>query len=115
MPGHLTPIGEPMHRFKKWRDTLQAASSPKAVVEVMENYVDSLPFSVLQTLPPSCVLALTTHPLDIQSVAVTFIQAELFLLADDERGQILHEVAHTFAAAATRVTALSQPLLATDD
>lgn len=104
-----------MHRFQKWREALQAAGTDRAVFEVMERYVDSLPFSVLEKLPPDCVLAITGHPLDIQNAAVTVLQAELRLPADAETRDFLHEVAHTFAAAALRVTALSARPVHADD
>lgn len=96
-----------MHRFQRWRDALQVATTESAVAGVMERYVDSLPFSVMEALPADCRVALTRQPLDVQNAAVTVLQAELFSKAEAEERQALHEVAHTFAAAALRITSLS--------
>jgi len=72
----------------------------------MADYVDTLTPAVISTLPRECQLALADH--DIQGAAVTLIQCEMAFHGDPAIADLLHEVAHTYAAASTRIMRLSR-------
>jgi hypothetical protein len=93
-----------MHRFLKWRESLYLAGSVSAVEAIMREYVDVVA-AVAQSLPEDCKRAIA-HPLDIQDAAVTLMQAELQCRGESDEHALLHEAAHTFAAAAVRITQL---------
>ena len=94
-----------MHRFQRWRDAIQSARDPAAVSKVMREYVDSLPPTVISVLPPDSRRALGDP--DIQRAAVSILHCELAFKGDAEVADLLHEVAHTFAAASLRLARLS--------
>lgn len=94
-----------MHRFQKWRDALQVAASQRSVTRVMRDYARALPAAVRATLPEACQYALD-DPIDVQEAAVTLVQAELAYTGTDGETELLHEIAHTFAAAAVRFRGL---------
>ena len=94
-----------MHRFQKWRDALQMAGSQRAVNRVMREYAHALPAEVRATLPAECLYILD-EPIDVQEAAVTLVQAELAYTGTGRETEVLHEVAHTFAAAAVRFRGL---------
>lgn len=94
-----------MHRFKKWRDALQVAASQRSVTRVMRDYARALPADVRATLPADCQYALD-DPIDVQEAAVTLVQAELAYTGSGSETDLLHEIAHTFAAAAVRFRGL---------
>jgi len=98
-----------MHTFERWRDNLQLAPSVKSVTSMMRDYVDAVG-PVIATLPSECQRALV-QPVDVQAAAVTLLQAELQFRGSPEVAAVLHQVAHTFASAAVRITALhTKPL-----
>jgi hypothetical protein len=84
---------------------MQIAPTPAAVKSVMDDYVRSLPQEVRAILPADCRHALDT-PLEVQAAAVALLQAELSHRGDKDAGMILHEMAHTFAAASVRLASL---------
>jgi len=90
-----------MHRFQTWRDALQVAASQRSVTRVMREYARALPAELRSTLPDACQYALT-DPIDVQEAAVTLLRAELGPAGSGKDGEALHEIAHTFAAAALR-------------
>lgn len=94
-----------MHRFQKWRDALQVAVSQRSVTRVMREYAHALPAEVRATLPAECQYALD-DPIDVQEAAVTLVQAELAHVGTARESELLHEIAHTFAAAAVRFRGL---------
>jgi hypothetical protein len=101
-----------MHRFQRWRDILQAAPDEEAVGRAMRDYVAVLPPAVISLLPEDCQRALCD--LDIQGAAVTLLHCELGFTGDSATAELLHEIAHTFAAASTRITRLGrEPLMPT--
>ena len=95
-----------MHRFQRRRDAIQAASSTAAVDEVMMEYGRTIPEAVAASLPPECQRALKDP--DIQSAAVGLLHCELGFKGDPEMAALLHEVAHTYAAASLRITRLTK-------
>jgi hypothetical protein len=90
-----------MHRFQKWRDALQVAASQRSVTRVMREYARSLPAHIRGTLSADCQYVLV-EPIDVQVAAVTLLQAELAHTGTNPESELLHEIAHTFAAAALR-------------
>jgi hypothetical protein len=93
-----------MHRFQKWRDALQLAPDVKAVGGVMQEYVATLTPADLEHMPAPCRGALRESPLDVPGIAVCLLQAELSWKGGPEAWAVLHDVAHIFALAATRLT-----------
>jgi hypothetical protein len=59
----------------------------------------------LEALPKECRDALQGD-FDVQGAAVALLHAELRFKGSDEQHAVLHEIAHTFASAAVRVTLL---------
>jgi hypothetical protein len=93
-----------MHRFQRWRDVLRVAPNTQTIIRVVDDYVATLdPY--LDALPRECKLALT-KPIDVQGAAVTLLQAEMGFSGREEVREVLHEIAHTFAAASVRLTTL---------
>jgi len=93
-----------MHRFQKWRDALHIAPDARAVEGVMKDYVRTLSPEVLAVLPADCRSGMDAVPIDIPAVAVCLLQFELRFRGEPESGAMLHDVAHIFALAATRLT-----------
>ena len=93
-----------MYRFQRWKDTLQIAPNEGTVVGVMRDYVAAIEPEVIATLPVECKRAMALS--DIQSAAVTLLHAELMYRGTPEIGELLHEIAHTFAAASVRLSRL---------
>jgi hypothetical protein len=93
-----------MDRFLEWREVLQLAPNLKAVNAIMQDYVKEFG-PVLEALPKECRDALRGD-IDVQAAAVALLQAELRFKGSDEQRAVLHEIAHTFASAAVRVTLL---------
>ena len=96
-----------MHRFQKWRDALQIAPDEKTLMALMRDYVNGLRPDVLDTLPDGCRRVLSdSATLDVNSAAVTLLHEELAHRGVPGVGDVLHEIAHTFAAAAVRLARL---------
>jgi len=96
-----------MHRFQKWRDALQIAPDEKTLTSLMSDYVQGLNPDVLHALPEGCRRLLCNGAaLDVQATAVALLQAELAERGVPAAGDLLHEIAHTFAAAAVRLARL---------
>jgi hypothetical protein len=100
-----------MHRFQKWRDALQIAPDVKAVTGVMQDYVTTLQPDELERIPEACRQALSEVPLDIPAIAVCLLQSELGWKGDPQAWGVIHDVAHTFALAATRLTLVQRGTL----
>lgn len=94
-----------MHRFHRWREVLLATTDEESVRRVMRDYAGTLA-PVVPSLPEDCQRALKED--DIQSAAVTLLQSEVRFDGPDEVRKLLHEIAHTYAAAALRLTALNR-------
>jgi hypothetical protein len=94
-----------MHRFQKWREALQLAPDANTVQGIVRDYVEAIR-PIVGVLPEDCGRVLLQSELNIQSAAVTLLQAELRATGDDEQRALLHEIAHTLAAAAVRITLL---------
>ena len=103
-----------MHHFDRWRDALNHARNETELIDVVRNYISALNASVVETLPPDCQAALR-DPSDIQAAAVTILQGELAFRGDGEMGALLHEIAHTFAAASVRLTRLRRESISPGD
>jgi hypothetical protein len=95
-----------MHRFQRWRQILQEAHTEEAIVSVMRDYVATLTPEVVSLFPENCQQALRDP--DIQSAAVALLQCELSFKGPETITGVLHEIAHTYAAASTRLTAIKR-------
>ena len=91
-----------MHRFQRWREVLQGAHTAHEVAVIMRDYVNSLPPGTIEVLPEECQRVLPDP--DVSSAAVALLHCEM--TAKDlspEVATVLHEIAHTFAAASVRL------------
>lgn len=95
-----------MHRFERWRDVIQRASDEKDVVRAMRDYVEAIPATVIEALPDDCQRALADG--DIQSAAITLLHFELAYKGEPAVAELLHEIAHTYAAASMRIARLAR-------
>jgi hypothetical protein len=93
-----------MHRFELWRQAIQSAADSQAVARVMRDYVEGIPPDVVAALPAECQRALSDP--DVQAAAITILHAELSYRGDSATAQLLHEIAHTHAAASMRIARL---------
>ena len=93
-----------MHRFHHWRVRIQDANSAREVAGVMEDYLRTIPGATLEVLP--CREALQTA--DISQAAMALLQCEMRFQGPPEVAALLHEVAHTFAAASVRLASLAR-------
>ena len=71
------------------------------MVAVLQDYVGSIDAQVIAILPKACQKALEDP--DALGAAVTLLQEELRYQGNPEVAQMLHEIAHTFAAASMRI------------
>lgn len=91
-----------MHRFQRWREVLQGAHTARQVEVTMRDYVNSLPPGTIQVLPLECQHVLLDA--DVSSAAVALLHCELTAKnLSPEVATVLHEIAHTFAAASVRL------------
>ena len=93
-----------MHRFFRWRERLWGANNETAVRDLVAEYLLSLDAEAVRQLPASCQESLAAG--HIQDCAVSLLQAEMAFNGPEEARQLLHEVAHTFAAASVRLSKL---------
>lgn len=98
-----------MHRFELWREAIQSAADSHAVGRVMRDYVEVIPPAVVAALPPECQTALSDP--DVQAAAITILHAELSYRGDSATAELLHEMAHTYAAASMRIARLGRESL----
>ena len=94
-----------MHRFERWRNALQVAHTEADVQNAMADYVRALG-ATIAALPSDAQTALMEQ--DIQSAAVTLLMVEMRHNGTDGVGELLHEIAHTYAAASVRLTKIKR-------
>jgi hypothetical protein len=92
-------------QFERTREPIQRAATVPEVERVVSAFVDSLLPSDLDALPQSCRQALRTDA--IADAALVLIREELTFAGTPEARGFLHEVAHTFVAAANRIAQLN--------
>ena len=93
-----------MHKFFRWRERLNAAQNEKEIRALVAEYLLSLDAEVVKAMPAPCRDALGVG--DVQDCAVALLHAELGYTGPEEMRQLLHECAHTFAAASVRLSKL---------
>jgi len=98
------------YHFCRWREALETAADEKSVRAVIREYLGTLSPETLAALSEHNRRALVVQPVDIQGTAVTLLQEELRYEGDPEVAAVLHEMAHTFAAASVRLSRLRDPL-----
>ena len=92
-----------MYRFQKWRQAIQLAPDAATVDTIIAEYLQCIAPSEMARLPAKCQAALAATPPDLQDSAVVLLQEELGYTGDGETAALLHEIAHTFAAASIRL------------
>ena len=95
-----------MNRFESSRSLLQVAPNAEAVNAIMRDHVASLG-PLVEVLPENC-RAMLSRDFDVHEVAVTLLRAESRFDGSDEAREFLHDLAHTFASAAVRLTFLHE-------
>jgi hypothetical protein len=95
-----------MHRFAKWRDSIQTSPDARSVAALMREYVACIPREETVALPLACRRLLEDPDLDLQSTAVALLQADLSYQGHAEGASLLHEISQTFAAASIRLSQL---------
>ena len=94
-----------MHRFVQWKSALRTARTAGEVEQVIAQYVGGLAPGDKIGLPASCRNVL--RDMDISMGAATLVREELGFDGDDATAELLHEIAHTFVAAANRIAFLA--------
>lgn len=82
---------------------MSLSADPKAVAAVLQEYRACITPEQQALLPAACREAFGDTSMDIQTAAVTLLQEELAFSGTPESAALLHEIAHTFAAASTRL------------
>ena len=103
-----------MYRFQKWRQAIQLAPDANTISALIAEYLQCIAPSEMARLPAKCQAVLTASPPDIQDSALVLLQDELAYSGDAETAALLHEIAHTFAAASIRLGQIhsrSDPIL----
>ena len=93
-----------MYRFHHWRVQIQDARDERAVYRVIQDYRLTIPPEIVESLPPECREAIDGR--DLASAALTLLQSEMRFQGSSEATAGLHEIAHTYAAAAVRAAAI---------
>ena len=93
-----------MHRFFRWRERFQAAKDEKEIRALVAEYLLTIDHTVVKLMPVPCQEALAEG--DMQNCAVALLQAELSYSGPEDMRELLHEAAHTFAAASVRLSRL---------
>ena len=92
-----------MHRFHHWRVQIKDARNEQAIAQVIRDYRLTLPPELLESLPAECRVAIAAA--DIPGAALCLLHAEMKYPGDDPAiAAALHEIAHTYAAAAVKLT-----------
>ena len=92
-----------MQRFRDWSRRIRTASTTAAVLEVIGNFLGSIPPTELEQLSRELRVEITRAPQDIQAVALDVLRDDLRFSGEANAAQVLHEVALTFAEASGRV------------
>ena len=100
-----------MHRFEKWRDAISLAPDESSVVQVMRDYANAIDLQSLELLVPDDCLKVLLYvgggaTDNIEAAAQCLLDLELSHRDDPVVDGMLHELAHTFAAATARIRRL---------
>src|SRR5688572_7671194 len=100
-----------MHRFLKWRDSISMARDFPSLIQLMADYVQSIPAEQRARLPASCQQVLK-HPSDVQGegVAMRRVRMGLAVVVDARGAPLLPEIADSFARASFRAGQLNSRL-----
>ena len=90
-----------MYRFHHWRVQIEDARDERAIADVIREYRRTLTPAMLASLPAECREALERG--DISDAALKCLQAEMKVRDTPDLTALLHEVAHTYAAAAVKL------------
>ena len=98
-----------MSQLARWQGMLQKTHTEEAVQGVMREYAATFS-AILEVLPEDIRVGLASD--DIQTAAVTALQAEMRHQGTSDLGKLLHEIAHVYAAAAVRLAKIKRDPLA---
>ena len=92
-----------MHRFHHWRVQIEDSRDERDLARIIQDYRLTLTPAMVESLPPECRDAIDGN--DISHTALKCLQAEMRCRDTSELTDLLHEVAHTYAAAAVKLIA----------
>lgn len=93
-----------MYQFVHWKSALQKANNPQEVHKVLTEYASGIAPGDKIGLPAACKRVLLE--VDMRGGAPVLVREELAFDGDSATANLLHEIAHTFVAAAIRVAHL---------
>ena len=93
-----------MHRFYHWRVRIQDAHGERAIAQVIAEYLSMLSPAMIASLPGPCQDALRNR--DLAQAAITLLKCEVEFNGPPDVAALLHEIAHTYAAAAVKIAGL---------
>jgi len=94
------------YHFSKWRHAIQVAQDERSIVDVIQDYLDTVAPEKLEAISEESRRVLSARPLDLQTAAVIILHEELRHRGDPYVGAVLHEIAHTLSAASVRIANL---------
>ena len=93
-----------MHRFSVWRDSIRLARDERTIEATLAEYVACLRPHDIAALSPRCRRVLGDPTLEVAQIAEELLREELHHRGNEQIRSMLHEIAHTFAAAAVRLS-----------
>ena len=93
-----------MYRYNEWKAALQLAATEQEVQAVIDDYVSHLAPGDKFALPAACRNVLLD--VDIRAATPVLVREEQRFDGASEARELLHEIVHTFVAAANRLAAL---------
>lgn len=95
-----------MHKFERWRSTIQVAKTRQDVMQLVRDYIACVLPSELLKMPSTSQSAVADATIDLAGAAVTLTRDELQFRGDEETAALMHEMSQTFTAASTRLSHL---------
>lgn len=93
-----------MHKFERWRMTIQVARSRQDVVQLVRDYIACVLPSELLKMPATSQNAIADAASDIAGAALTLTRDELQFRGDEETAALMHEMSQTLSAASARLS-----------
>ena len=96
-------IAMPM-RKERWRQELTAATTEKAVIDVVRDYVALLTHDEVAGIPPGSRPGIVHTGEEIAGWAVNLVRNQLAMIAQSEGIEVMRDMSEFFAAAAAQIT-----------
>jgi len=97
-----------MQRFPVARESIQRAQTPEKVWAVLDGCMSSMSPEWIVVLPLMCQHIIETKSHDISAIVAEMVRMEGHFMGSEEMAQVLHEIAQTYGAAASRLVALGR-------